>query len=140
MIEAQRIQWVRLNQNVIRSDILSGLEDAVIRGETDPATLGMCIILPSTFTKGMRYMFNNCQDAMAVCKRYGYPDLFVTITCNPQWPEIERFVSERNIRAEDRPDIACRVFKMKLDQIIIDFKKGCIFGKVIAGNTFICCF
>ena len=125
---------VKLNQNKIRSDILNGLEDAVTRGDTAPSTSGMRVVLPSTFTGGMRYMFNNCQDAMAICKRFGCPDLFITVTCNPQWPEIQRFVRRGGLRAEDRPDIACRVFQMKFDQMMIGFKKGCFFGNVIAGK------
>ena len=77
-------------------------------------------------------MFNNCQNAMAICKKYGYPDLFITITCNLGWPEINRFITSRNLKEEDRLDISCRVFKMKLDRMIADFKKGKPFGKVDA--------
>jgi Helitron helicase-like domain at N-terminus len=28
------------------------------------------------------------QDAVAIVRRYGKPDLFITFTCNPCWPEI----------------------------------------------------
>ena len=28
------------------------------------------------------------QDAMAIVRTFGKPDLFVTMTCNPTWPEI----------------------------------------------------
>ena len=28
------------------------------------------------------------QDSMAVIRTYGKPDLFRTITCNPQWPGV----------------------------------------------------
>jgi hypothetical protein len=28
------------------------------------------------------------QDAMAIVCVYGRPDLFINITCNPNWPEI----------------------------------------------------
>lgn len=79
-------------------------------------------------------MFNNFQDAMAICRRYGYPDLFITITCNPQWPEITRFMTRSKCKAEDRPDIEPRVFKMKLDELEKDLKKRRIFGEVIVGN------
>uniref|UniRef100_K3Y063 Helitron helicase-like domain-containing protein n=1 Tax=Setaria italica TaxID=4555 RepID=K3Y063_SETIT len=30
----------------------------------------------------------NYQDAMAICRVYGPPDLFVTFTCNSKWREI----------------------------------------------------
>ena len=30
----------------------------------------------------------NFEDAMAIIKKYGKPDLFITITCNPKWCKI----------------------------------------------------
>lgn len=79
-------------------------------------------------------MIQNYQDAMAICKWVGYPDLFITFTCNPKWPEIQRFVKNLGLNAEDRPDIVCRVFKMKLDQLIRDVKEGNKFGRVKASK------
>jgi hypothetical protein len=32
-------------------------------------------------------MVQNYQNAMAICRWAGYPDVFVTFTCNPQWLE-----------------------------------------------------
>lgn len=78
-------------------------------------------------------MIQNYQDAMAICRWAGYPDLFITFTCNPKWPEIQRFVEKYGLRAEDRPDIVCRVFKMKLDHMGRDLKQGKIFGRVKSG-------
>uniref|UniRef100_A0A803LRG6 ATP-dependent DNA helicase n=1 Tax=Chenopodium quinoa TaxID=63459 RepID=A0A803LRG6_CHEQI len=63
---------------------------------------------------------------------YGYPDLFITFTCNPKWPEIMRYVQQRGLKPEDRPDLLCRVFKIKLDQLTRDLKDGKIFGGVQA--------
>ncbi|GJY72503.1 putative FAD/NAD(P)-binding oxidoreductase family protein [Tanacetum coccineum] len=48
--------------------------------------------------------------AMALCKYIGYPDLFITFTCNPKWPEIAREVDPECVRPEDRPDLISRVF------------------------------
>ncbi|XP_029149862.2 uncharacterized protein [Arachis hypogaea] len=128
MIEAQRLTYYRNNQTKVRSDIYKGIQDAVVRGETRASKAGKRIILPASFTGGMRYMFNNCQDAMAICKKYGYPDLFITMTCNSSWQEIGRVNNPRNLKVEDRPDISCRVFKIKLDMIISDLKQGIPFG------------
>jgi hypothetical protein len=79
-------------------------------------------------------MFNNCQDAMAICKKYGYPDLFLTFTCNPRWPEILRHMAKSGNYSIYRPDISCRVFQMKLNQMMSDFRKGQFFGRVIASE------
>ncbi|XP_070026693.1 uncharacterized protein [Nicotiana sylvestris] len=67
---------------------------------------------------------------MAICKWDGYPDLFITFTCNPKWPEILRHVTSRGLNPEDRPDILSRVFKIKLDRLIKDLRDNKVFGAV----------
>ena len=84
----------------------------------------------------MRYMFNNCQDAMAICKRFSYPDLFITITCNVNWPEVRDVLGPKGFRS-DRLDIVCRVFKVKLDEMTTNFKKNNFFGQTIVGHYII---
>ena len=56
---------------------------------------------------------------MSVVLKLGKPDLFVTFTCNPNWPEITRELLKNQIPS-DRPDLIARVFKMKLDELVID--------------------
>ncbi|KAI9070477.1 hypothetical protein K1719_047560 [Acacia pycnantha] len=68
MIESQRLLWVRTHQKELRVDLYQGLADAVLSGETNGATIGKRIILPSSFTGGSRYMIQNYQDAMAICR------------------------------------------------------------------------
>ena len=63
------------------------------------------------------------QDAMAAVRKYGKPDLFITITCNPKWPEITAELKPHQ-KAEDRPDIVVRVFRIKLNSLINELKKG----------------
>ncbi|XP_076881623.1 uncharacterized protein LOC143529797 [Bidens hawaiensis] len=90
------------------------------------------IILPSSFTGGARYMMQNYLDAMTLCKWYGYPDFFITVTCNPKWPEVQRFLKDTTLNADDRPDILCRLFKIKLDSLIKDLKENHVLGKLQA--------
>ncbi|PNY08839.1 ATP-dependent DNA helicase PIF1 [Trifolium pratense] len=123
----------RNNQSKIRADFLTSVEEAVSRGDIDGSSVGSRVVIPSSFTGGRRYMFNNCQDAMALCKKFGYPDLFLTVTCNPKWDEIQRHLCKSRNQAPFRPDISCRVFRLKLNEMMKDFKKGQFFGKVIAG-------
>lgn len=138
MMESQRLSFITRNQKLLRADNYKSIEDAIRRGDIDPtdeaSMIGKRLVLPSTFVGGPRYMVQNFQDTMAICKTLKYPELFITFTCNPKWPEITRFVQERGLRPEDRPDIVCRVFKMKLDQLIKDLKTENIFGKAIAGT------
>ncbi|XP_031111844.1 uncharacterized protein LOC116015818 [Ipomoea triloba] len=130
MIESARLIYIRTHQKALRCEAYQGLSDALTRGELDPTSRGKRIILPSSFTGGARYMIQKYQDAMAICRQIGYPHLFITFTCNPKWPEIERYVVHRGLKPEDRPDIICRVFKMKLDAMIEDIKTQKLFGDI----------
>ncbi|XP_019190610.1 PREDICTED: uncharacterized protein LOC109185068 [Ipomoea nil] len=132
MVESGRLLYIRTHQKALRCGAYQGLSDALTRGEVESSRQGRRVILPSSFTGGARYMIQNYQDAMAICKWIGYPNLFITFTCNPKWPEIERYLDGRNLNATDRPDIICRLFKMKLDALIKEIRSGEVFGKVTA--------
>ena len=83
-------------------------------------------------------MIQNYQDAMAICRWTGYPDVFITFTCNSKWPEIYRYVHKLGLRPEERPDIIARIFKIKLDQFVRDLYTDQIFGGVKASKFFFC--
>jgi len=68
---------------------------------------------------------------MAIVRRYGKPHLFITFTCNVQWPEIKSSLFEGQT-ANDRPDIVCRVFRLKLSDLLKDIVQRQIFGTVLA--------
>ncbi|XP_022018850.1 uncharacterized protein LOC110918879 [Helianthus annuus] len=132
MIESERLKYIRLQQKNLRSDSYESLCELRNKGQQDISNVGKRIFLPSSFTGGARYMMQNYLDAMAICKWFGYPDFFITITCNPKWPEVKRFLRDTNFKPEDRPDILTRLFKIKLDSICKDFKERRLFGKVAA--------
>jgi len=134
------LNWYKLNQNAIRAELYNGLQDRITSGETNLDTIGRRIILPSSFTGGPRHMVQQYQDAMAICRWAGTPDLFVTMTCNPRWPEIERFVQQHypGQPPVDRPELVTRMFKIKLEELMKDIRKENYFGPVKAGiNIFI---
>lgn len=70
-------------------------------------------------------------DAMAIVRTFGKPTLFITITCNPKWPEITEALLPGQ-KAEDRPDLVARVFHLKLERIVREVTKDGIFGKACA--------
>ncbi|GJS47128.1 putative reverse transcriptase domain-containing protein [Tanacetum coccineum] len=86
-VEEQRLQWTRNNQDTLRVDLYHNLNDAFTRGDTNAEGLGKRIVLPRTFIGGPRYMMQNYQDAMALCRAYENLDLFITFTSKPKWPE-----------------------------------------------------
>ncbi|KAJ0254528.1 Helitron helicase-like domain-containing protein, partial [Hirschfeldia incana] len=132
-IEDDRLRWARNNQDVLRAELYSNVLDAVNRGDTDAKVIGQGFILPPSFTGGPRYLVEKYHDAMAICRVHGNPDLFVTMTANPNWREIKDHLARYGGDSpNDRPDIECRVFKMKLEQLLKDFKIGTFFGPYTA--------
>ena len=134
-IEEQRLKWTRSNQDNLRVDLYHNVFDAVTRGDTDAAAIGKRIVLPSSFVGSPRYMMQNYQDAMALCRVFGNPDLFITFTSNPKWPEIGDMLSHiPGQKAHDRPEVGTRVFKIKLTELLDDLTKKQIFGDCCAGK------
>lgn len=79
-------------------------------------------------------MAQNYQDAMAICRTYGNPDIFMTFTCNPKWKEIQEALKKiPGQKSEDRPDLAARVFKIKVDRLMKYLRKKNYFGRMLAG-------
>jgi hypothetical protein len=72
---------------------------------------------------------------MSICRWIGYPNLFVTFTCNSKWSEIQYMIDQLNKkqRPADRAEVVLRVFMMKLKQLLYDISKGIIFGEIVAG-------
>ncbi|GJW45254.1 hypothetical protein Tco_0074053, partial [Tanacetum coccineum] len=132
MIERERMSYIRNQQKDLRSETYSKLAQLAEEEDSGVKLRGKKVVLPSSFTGSPRYMMQNYLDAMTICKVYGYPDLFITFTCNPNWPEIERFVSDQGLKPEDRPDIITRVFLQKLDSLMKDFKDNHYFRRLKA--------
>ncbi|XP_048614138.1 uncharacterized protein LOC106363303 [Brassica napus] len=131
-IESNRLRYLRPHQKTLRSDSYDSIKQSENAGRIDMAEQGSSFVLPATFTGGPRYMKNLYLDAMTICKHFGFPDLFITFTCNPKWPEITRHLTNRKSKAEDRSDIICRMFKMKLDSLMDDLTKKNILGKTVS--------
>ncbi|XP_021999308.1 uncharacterized protein LOC110896161 [Helianthus annuus] len=132
MIESERLNYIRRQQKNLRCESFENLKKHKEGGSDSLSQTGKRVLLPSSFTGGSRFMQQNYLDAMALCKWYGYPDFFITITCNPKWPQVKRFLKDSTIKAEDRPDILCRLFKMKLDSLTKDLKDSKFLGDINA--------
>ena len=86
--------------------------------------------MPSSDVRSPRALKENFEDAMAIIKKYGKPDLFITFTCNPKWREITENLY-RGQTANDRPDLVIRVFKLKLNNLLNNIFKHGVLGKVV---------
>jgi len=135
MIEYNQLRYIKKNRTKLRSTNKQAVQDASDAGDNDLSNKGKSCIIPPSFTGGPAYMQQNYLDAMGTCKHFGFPDVFITFTCNPKWPEITRFVKERKLNVENRPDIICKIYKMKLDNLMDDLTKNHIFGKTKSSTT-----
>ena len=141
--DSQKCNWYRCNQGKLRADSYRNVRDYVNRKKqvhdknpTDALyyneqenAVGR-IVLPSSHQQGPRWYNKMLQNAIAICRTFDKPTLFMTMTCNPHWPEIlDQLLPGQT--AQDRPDIVARVFKQKKDQFINDLTKGKIFGEVV---------
>ncbi|GJW13928.1 DNA helicase [Tanacetum coccineum] len=113
-IEQNRTDYYRQHQADIRKDYLSGIYDAISRGDRQGSEIGSRIILPMSFTGGPRYMYSHYLDALAICRVLGNPQYFITFTCNANWPEIKRYMEGYpNLLSGDRADVVVTVFLSK---------------------------
>ncbi|GBO99143.1 hypothetical protein EVAR_461_1 [Eumeta japonica] len=129
-VESERLRFIALNQTKLRAENYIHLQDA-IRNDADlnPNNLGQMVILPSSFVNSPRYLHEYTQDAFTYVRNYGRPDLFITMTCNPAWPEITTELMPGQ-NSTDRHDLTARVFKIKVQKLVALLTKGKIFGDV----------
>ena len=139
-IEQSKLNWVRHHQKELRADVYQGLRDAAMGDRNENFNLaehGQRLILPSTHIGSERNMLQLYQDSMAICHAFCKPDIFLTMTANPNWVEIqEALLKEPTIEGQkqtavDRPDIVARVFEEKKTALLKEIKDG-LFGKTAA--------
>jgi PIF1-like helicase/Helitron helicase-like domain at N-terminus len=100
--------------------------------------------LPRDFKDGDSYKRHQCQRMMRLVKDLGPPDLFITITGNPYWPELtkERIgggilecswaQGDNRTFARERPDIFSKVFEKKITDFLEYLQVGKPLGRVDA--------
>lgn len=81
-------------------------------------------------------MHQKHQDAMRIICKFGKPDFFVTVTCNPKWRETRENLKSYQ-RAENCSDLVARIFDLKLKELFHYICKEHILGKVLANIHFI---
>nr|KAJ0205749.1 hypothetical protein LSAT_V11C500263750 [Lactuca sativa] len=108
-IETTRLVFVEKNQTKIRADLYQGVVDC--------------------FNAGPRDMRRRFLDAMALVQDDGRPDIFLTMTCNLKWKEIEDELLPGK-SAQDRPNLVARVFHAKLEDLKVQLFQRHIIGVV----------
>ena len=75
-------------------------------------------------------MHGKGQDGLTYVRYYGRPDLFITFTCNSNWPEIKSNLLDDKQKPNHRHDITARVFKLKLKKMMDLIVRGQLYGPV----------
>ncbi|ONM01415.1 hypothetical protein ZEAMMB73_Zm00001d030709 [Zea mays] len=130
-IESSRLDFIRKNQDRLRVDKYQGLVDSMLDGDVRGEMVGKRTVLSPSFIGGPRDMRRRYMDAMALVRKFGKPDIFLTMTCNPNWDEIRRELLPGQT-PQDRPDLVVRVFHAKLQELKHRLTKQDILGKVRA--------
>ncbi len=128
-VEARNAHFHRspLQQAKYRAARVAAIEDQLASGR-HASEIGQPVVrLPSSFVGSARFYQQLYLDAMALPKKFGKPDLFLTFTCNPDWPEIRAALPQHS-HWRYHPDIIARVFALKLRALIDDIQNGQIFG------------
>ncbi|XP_020266488.1 uncharacterized protein LOC109841977 [Asparagus officinalis] len=128
-LETTRLDYFRKKQAEIRAELFQGIVDSVAAGEVKAYQVGKRIVLPSLFIGGPRDMRRRYLDVMSLVQRFGKPDFFITMTCNPEWEEITEELHPGQTH-NDRPDLTSRIFRAKLQDLKDQLFKKEIFGKV----------
>lgn len=132
IVESLNLDWVKFHQSELQVHRYASLRGYLERRAAKfDAVLDQLIILPSTFKGSDRNMRQSCLDALAIVRDCGGPDLFVTFTANPKWPEITENLKPGE-KIADRPDVMNRVFKGKLKLLVDLLITQGFFGRAVA--------
>jgi hypothetical protein len=130
-LEEERLEYIRngkLRQarQIFANDVgEAGLDDDD-DDEQEQLFIGK---LPSCFLGSRAWISERVADALAVCRALGKPSLFITMTTNPNWPEIKEKLLPGQTAA-DRPILVCRAFKGRMDRLM-EFFKSKRFGGIV---------
>ncbi|CDF36554.1 unnamed protein product [Chondrus crispus] len=135
-VEAERLSYLRHNQTKLRAADHTSLGDSLgdsgrAEDEADAVRAGRLFILPSTHIGCYSYMRQQMHGIIAISYQIGHPDIFLTMTYNPSWPEITRALLP-NQTPQDRLDLCARVFRLKMKDLMSLVINEDVFGTVVA--------
>ena len=132
-VEGQNLSYLSTSavQSHFRSSRFSTLMDQMHADRGNLNRIGTPVLLPASFTGSPRWYHALYHDALALPAAYHLPDLFVTVTFNPEWPELSRMMPAHS-SVHDHPDVVARVFWLRFSRIMKDIVDGAVFGQVIS--------
>ena len=125
-----RYDFATFHQEELKASKYTGPDKRMKRISDDTGRpFGTKTILPSTITGTPRWQAEQYRDVLSLVMHMGRPDLFITMTCNPNWREIKGNLLPHQTTA-DRPDLMARVFALKL-KVFMDYLTKGIFMLIL---------
>ena len=94
----------------------------VIDPDAQAEELSSAVTLPSSFIGSHAWASEQLADALTLCREHGKPSFFITITTNPNWPEITSQLQPSQT-ASDVPVVVARVFHLRLQKALEYIKR-----------------
>jgi len=101
-VEDERLQFIK-NAKQNEALLFATTEDALDEDDVE-------FTLPVSFTGSLKYYADRTADSLALSRQIGKPDLLITATTNPRWPDLLSALNGR--AATECPHITVRVFKV----------------------------
>ncbi|XP_026459710.1 uncharacterized protein LOC113360417 [Papaver somniferum] len=86
--EQNHIFYMKKSRDKLRADSYKHTEDSAESG-LSPKDLGKPYVLSSSLIGVHRHMYEIYEDSMAIIRFNHHPDIFLTMTTNLRWPEIQ---------------------------------------------------
>lgn len=102
-------------------------DDGSVDSNGDAAEKEQKVFLPASIHGSVRHLRKLARNALIIVSDLGKPTFFITLTCNPNWPDIVSELLEGQT-AFDRTDVTCRVFKHRLAAFLHNLRYGKYFG------------
>jgi hypothetical protein len=122
------LDFIRNHQLTLKADQHKRLAKNL---ENQRPSKGKRVILPATFVGSPRCMSQLYHNAMAICRKYRTPSLFITMTANPNWPEVKAVIPEGE-KAVDHPMELVRIFRQKVKALMFQIFQMELLGRVLA--------
>lgn len=122
-VEEERLWYIRNNQPQETDN------DEMILAEGGASDDPRNVYLPSSFLCSKRWSSQQTADALTICTRFGKPTFFITLTTDPNWPEIKSQLRPGQ-NYTDIPTVVARVYHerlAKVKQFIADKWSGIIY-------------
>ena len=115
-LETQILDYFRNKKFEIRFELYQGIIGSIQIGENRGSKVEKRIILPTTFIGSPRYMRKRYMDTMTLVQWFRKPNIFLTITCNPNCCEIKQELQAHE-EIQNRPDIVVWISRAKLEEL-----------------------